>query len=1160
MNNKNFSANNIILTDKKEELIEKNSNNLLIDNYILISEIGNGSFGKIYLSYSIRDNLELAIKKIIKNDQKKYQIPQLENEAKIYQTLLNISNKTNLSGIEIIKQKEIQGISKFYGYGETINYYYLILEFLGPNLIELLKYCNIKTFTIPTICLLSLQIMNRIETLHKFGYLHRDIKPENFLLGTENKSNIVYLIDFGLSKKYKMKNNQHIPYREGRNLIGTARYSSINTHLGIEQSRRDDLESIGYLLIFFLKGKLPWMGLKKNNNNNEKNKYEKIMEKKLSIPTEILCYGIPEEFSMYLSYCKNLKFEDKPDYDYCRNLFIKCLGKFSMIHKIDKELLKFDWCYENINEIWEKYNVKYSISICNSNNNSNIRNKSNLENNEDDIEIKNDNNKNNLIINKEDKENNNIINNNSNSINSNNKSSDLIKSPDFNKKKSNINEKIDIYKNEKSEKKENNSLNKNNTKNSNKMNSHSSSKKENINKKKEKNSKSDSSSHSSESNNSITSESSSSDTIKLNGNIKEQFEKIFNNNDINNNDNNCLQNTNDEFIDQYIERLMKNSKLEKKKYNEINKITKHNSRQNSIKQLKKKGTINKLEQKKCLSKIIKASNIEENFNADNSTSMKNKRRLLKFKTQNINEINNNLKIFNENIYSEDEIPIRNSRNKLTVFPNNKTGILNLNKSLRLYDSNMSNLYLKKDNIIKIKKEIVTESYVILQTLGKGSYGSVKKVRHKNLGDIRAMKIVNKVRSTLSKEIEILRKISHPNIVNIYEIFEDRKKYYIITEFCEGGELFEQITKKGFYNELEAAKIIKQILQAVNYLHQLNIVHRDIKPENIMLLSHNLDLKLIDFGTALEVPKGKRLKKFIGTSYYIAPEVIMEDYDSKCDIWSCGIILYILLCGFPPFNGHSNKQIYNNIRFQKLYFSQDEWKGISKEAIELIKNMLNKNPENRFSAEDCLNHKWFNIITDNNKKLSCSMENKIQIIERMTKFVQENKFKQAVLQFITTQFNLKKEENYLRNIFKEFDKDDKGVISKKDFQEQIKSIYGDVISEEITNKIFKTIDLDNSGEISYNEFLTSVIDDKKILTEDRLQKAFNMFDNDGNGMLSIDEIKELFGGDEETWEHILKDVDMNGDKNVDFNEFKILMLGLNPKDLGAEENIEGEALI
>jgi calcium-dependent protein kinase len=473
---------------------------------------------------------------------------------------------------------------------------------------------------------------------------------------------------------------------------------------------------------------------------------------------------------------------------------------------------------------------------------------------------------------------------------------------------------------------------------------------------------------------------------------------------------------------------------------------------------------------------------------------------------------------------------------------------------------LTNLYLKKDNIIKIKREIVTESYVILQTLGKGSYGSVKKVRHKNLGDIRAMKIVNKVRRTLSKEIEILRKISHPNIINIYEIFEDRKKYYIITEFCEGGELFEQITKKGFYNELEAAKIIKQILQAVNYLHQLNIVHRDIKPENIMLLSHthNLDLKLIDFGTAVDVPKGKRLKKFIGTSYYIAPEVIMEDYDFKCDVWSCGIILYILLCGIPPFNGNSNKQIYNNIRFQKLYFSQDEWKGISKDAIELIKNMLNKNPENRFSAEECLNHKWFNILSDNNNQ-SSSNENKIQIIERMTRFVQENKFKQAVLQFIITHFNLKKEETYLRKIFKEFDKDDKGVISKSDFQEQIKSLYGDVISEEIINKIFKNIDLDNSGEISYNEFLTCVINDKKILTEDRLEKAFHMFDKDGNGMLSIEEIKGLFGGDEETWENILKEVDMNGDKNVDFNEFKILMLGLNPKDIGNIEDNDNDTI-
>ena len=426
-----------------------------------------------------------------------------------------------------------------------------------------------------------------------------------------------------------------------------------------------------------------------------------------------------------------------------------------------------------------------------------------------------------------------------------------------------------------------------------------------------------------------------------------------------------------------------------------------------------------------------------------------------------------------------------------------------------------------------------------------------------------MKIVNKKLNSSTNEIEILRKISHPNIVNIYEIFEDVKKYYIITEFCEGGELFQQITKHGFYTESDAVKIINQILEAVNYLHELNIVHRDIKPENIMLSNNKNDfslLKLIDFGTAIEIPKGKKLKKFIGTSYYVAPEVIDGCYGKKCDVWSCGIILYILLAGYPPFNGNTNKEIYDAIKNQKLTFSNKEWNNISSDAIDLIRKMLEKNPKKRYNVQECLNHPWCKKFKIMGSKISSNRSNKIKIVEKMADFVQQNKFKQAVLQFITTHFNLKKEEDYLRKYFKDFDKENKGLISKNDFQNQIKYLYGDVISKEISDKIFYNLDLDNSGNISYNEFLTSVLDYKQLLTEDSLKKTFNMFDKNGNGKLSIDEIKNYFGGDEETWKNILKEVDVNGDGEVDFDEFKILMLGFNPNEIVAIKTLGKETTI
>jgi serine/threonine protein kinase len=227
--------------------------------------------------------MEVAIKKEVKKPGK---VPQLRTEAKIYQSLLSIQPQ-DISGNKALSQEDIQGVPKFYGMGELIDYYYLIIEFLGPNLVELLNYCKTKKFTISTVCLIAMQIINRIENIHKHNFIHRDIKPENFLIGSQDKSNVIYLIDFGLSKRYKNpKNHQHIPYREGRALTGTARYVSISTHLGIEQSRRDDLESIGYVFVFFLKGNLPWQGLK-----NGGDKYQRIMERKLQIPTEILCYS-----------------------------------------------------------------------------------------------------------------------------------------------------------------------------------------------------------------------------------------------------------------------------------------------------------------------------------------------------------------------------------------------------------------------------------------------------------------------------------------------------------------------------------------------------------------------------------------------------------------------------------------------------------------------------------------------------------------------------------------------------------------------------------------------------------------------------------------------------------------------------------------------------
>ena len=450
--------------------------------------------------------------------------------------------------------------------------------------------------------------------------------------------------------------------------------------------------------------------------------------------------------------------------------------------------------------------------------------------------------------------------------------------------------------------------------------------------------------------------------------------------------------------------------------------------------------------------------------------------------------------------------------------------------------------INKSHFIGEHIDKVEKSYEFIKELGKGSYGQVFRCQSKINGNVYACKKMSKKKiknkEQFKTEINLLRATDHPNIIKLYDIYEDNKFIYLIMEECSGGEFFDSLAKrakeKKMYTEKECAKIFKQILEAVNYLHAHGVCHRDLKPENILFsnVADDSCLKLIDFGLSKVIDGDQNLKGAVGTTFYMAPEVITGNYNEKCDIWACGVILYIMLCGKPPFYSQNEEELKKNICSMKYTFDYPEFKKVSQDAIDLIKKILVP-PEKRLSAAEILQTPWIKENAPN-----ATGENLKQNWEHIEKYSKLNLVQKSIINF--TAFHLtSKETKEFVEMFKSLDENSDGVLSIEEIKKGVEQSKFGAKGDNIV-KIFEEMDIDKNGLINYTEFISALMDYDKI-KENQILECFNSYDADESGKISFKEFCDMIKPQSEEEKNELKDLydkfDTDGDGEISLQEFK-----------------------
>ena len=453
---------------------------------------------------------------------------------------------------------------------------------------------------------------------------------------------------------------------------------------------------------------------------------------------------------------------------------------------------------------------------------------------------------------------------------------------------------------------------------------------------------------------------------------------------------------------------------------------------------------------------------------------------------------------------------------------------------------------QKSNFIGVHMEKIEKYYQFIKEIGYGTYGHVYRVQSISTGNVYACKkfdkkyIKNKKR--LKNEIDLLRATDHPNIIKLFETFEDKQHLYLIMEECSGGELFARLAKNAqnnkMYTEKDAAKMMKQILEAVNYLHYHNVCHRDLKPENILLSSmeENSQLKLIDFGLSKvvksvdDIIKGKE----VGTLYYMAPEVILGDYNEKCDVWSCGVILYIMLSGNPPFYDNDKEKLKKKICNIEYNFNFPIFSKISEDAKDLLRQIF-VNYENRPTISDILNSTWVKGNAPN-----ASSENLNIDWGHIQKYSKLNLVQKSVIYFRAFHMSSDEAQEYI-DMFKLIDENSDGVLTLEEIKNGIQHCKLNIkIDENTITQLFNDMDIDKNGFINYTEFVSALMDYEKNIKKEHLIECFRKYDADNSGKIDFNEFCSILNPENENEIKELKDLynrfDRDGDGEIDIGEF------------------------